>query len=232
MIYELSEDVMQDKVNQIHLCQFQKKQITAITGAGISVRSGLPLGTDSMNGLPLSVFFQSVVWESRREEGFQVYRTMLHRWRHATPNQAHRSLAEAGVRIITQNIDGLHRDAGSREVIELHGNLRELLCKYCLSTFSSLLALRHTLPQCPTCGRGLYPAVTLEGEPVRHIARAVEWVAGSSCIVVIGTQLEMDPVRQLFEVARSRGLVVVWITAKAEVWLPLLFADFLEPGSI
>ncbi|WP_436664411.1 SIR2 family NAD-dependent protein deacylase [Alicyclobacillus acidoterrestris] len=201
------------------------RNTVALTGAGISVASGLPLGNEAVNGIPLNALFLFDTWTQRPNQAYDAYRSILSRWRQASPNAAHRVLAAHQIRIITQNIDGLHRDAGSRDVIELHGNLRELVCLTCESVFSSDLALQHSIPSCPTCGKQLFPGFIMEGHPVRHIARAVEWVAAAEYLLVIGTQLAMDPVRRLREIARERGADVFWISDKAEHWLPVLFGE-------
>ncbi|WP_236017815.1 SIR2 family NAD-dependent protein deacylase [Alicyclobacillus suci] len=204
------------------------RNTVALTGAGISVASGLPLGNEAVNGIPLNALFLLDTWLQRPSHAYDAYRSILSRWRQASPNAAHRVLAAHQIRIITQNIDGLHRDAGSRDVIELHGNLRELVCLTCESVFSSDLALQQRIPSCPTCGKQLFPGFIMEGYPVRHIARAVEWVAAAEYLLVIGTQLAMDPVRRLREIARERGADVFWVSEKAEYWLPALFGEGIQ----
>ncbi|WAH44611.1 iron dicitrate transport regulator FecR [Alicyclobacillus fastidiosus] len=212
---EIDVQALADKLN--------RDNAVALTGAGISVASGLPLGNEVVQGIPLNEFFMLHTWEERPSQAFAAYRDILSGWRRATPNPAHQALADARIRIITQNIDGLHRDAGSQEVIELHGNLRELRCFQCDAVFASQLVWKDDVPSCPTCRAQLFPGFILEGDAVRHIARAVEWVAAAAYLVVIGTQLAMDPVRRLREIARERGADVIWVSAMAEEWVPTLF---------
>ncbi|MFB5191219.1 SIR2 family NAD-dependent protein deacylase [Alicyclobacillus fastidiosus] len=211
---EIDVDALANKLN--------RDNAIALTGAGISVASGLPLGNEVVQGIPLNEFFMFHTWKERPSQAFAAYREILLDWRRATPNRAHQALADARIRVITQNIDGLHRDAGSQDVIELHGNLRELRCLRCDAVFASQLVWKAAVPSCPTCGDQLFPGFILEGDAVRHIARAVEWVAAADYLVVVGTQLAMDPVRQLREIARERGADVIWISAMAEKWVPLL----------
>jgi len=139
------------------------------------------------------------------------------------------ALAQAEIPIITQNIDGLHRAAGSTRVIELHGNLRELRCDACGGIFQSESAWREQLPKCPTCGELLRPGFVLEGEEVRHIARALDWVTEARGLLVVGTELQMTPVRELYEVARRRNVPIAWVRDHAEDWVPYLLGQ--EGGS-
>ncbi|WP_243835149.1 SIR2 family NAD-dependent protein deacylase [Alicyclobacillus sacchari] len=201
------------------MARFHAKELVAITGAGISVESGLPVGTGTVLGVSLGDFFRRDIWLSDARAAFDAYRHMLSEWRSASPNAAHIALARAGVRIVTQNIDGLHRDAGSESVIELHGNLRELRCDACRSRFTAMLAFAEQIPLCPTCGGKLLPGIVFEGEQVRHIARATEWVADSRCVLVVGTEMNMDPVRRLREVGVRAGADIIWVLDDAEAWV-------------
>lgn len=222
MMYELGAEHATKDVHHL-LFQFDPAAIVAVTGAGISVASGLPLGTEQIGEINLQSFFRRELWGDKPSEAYQAYRTILSSWRKAIPNRAHQMLAVQQIRVITQNIDGLHRDAGSEGVIELHGNLRELRCPSCEAVYSSELVWEADIPNCPRCRSQLYPGITLEGEPVRHFARAVEWVASADAVVIVGTQLSMDPIRQLREIAQDNGALLIWISDCAEQWIPILF---------
>jgi len=191
--------------------------VAALTGAGISVASGIPLITDTVEDLDLRQFFQRETYESNREKFFHVYRTVLRKWRFATPNVAHQCLSRQGTWVITQNVDGLHRDIGTEHLIELHGNLRELCCESCKGIFSSQIVWRQVVPRCPTCQEYLRPGFTFEGEEVRHYSRAVDWVGRSEVLLVIGTALKMNPVCNLPKIAESNGAIVAYINAKADL---------------
>ena len=218
MVFYCNGNIL-DTVKRIDMSRFCRSQLVAITGAGISVESGLPVGTGSVMGVSLDDFFRRDIWLDDPHSAFDAYRHMLSTWRSASPNAAHLALARAGVRIVTQNVDGLHRDAGSQSVIELHGNLRELRCDACSSLFTAKLAFREAVPRCPTCAGRLFPGVVFEGEQVRHIARATEWVTAARCVLVVGTEMNMDPVRRLREVGVRAGADIIWVLDDAEAWV-------------
>ncbi|MGZ6505316.1 MAG: SIR2 family NAD-dependent protein deacylase [Tumebacillaceae bacterium] len=201
----------------------------AITGAGISVPSGLPTINREWRGVPLRDVFTAEMFHSDPARFYDCYREMLLDWRDAKPNPAHRALARAGVRIITQNFDGLHQEAGSREVLEVHGNLRELICLGCAELFPAHVAETNPLPKCPSCDTLLKPNIVLEGEEVRHIAIAMDWVGQADLLLVIGTKLEMAPVCDLPPMAQARGVPVIRCNKRAEEVLPDLFADEKSP---
>lgn len=198
--------------------------VVAVTGAGISYSSGLPLEADHVEGVPLREFFRPHLLRSDPQRFFDAYRAVLKRWRSATPNAAHVALAKRGIWVVTQNIDGLHRDAETDHLIELHGNLRELTCPSCNQYYGSDLAWQESVPHCPACGSGLRPGVSLEGSEVRHFSLAVDWVGRAQIVLIIGTTLEMDPVRQLPQIATSNGAKLMYINRAAELAVPKLLA--------
>lgn len=210
-------EVFRDIVRNAHF-------LVAITGAGISVASGLPLLRDTVHELPLREFFTKRLWSSDPIRYFDVYREIWQRFRLAAPNPAHRVLAGSRVAVITQNIDGLHRDAGTERLLELHGNLRELRCAFCGYIGSSERSLRDRLPRCPVCRHVLRPGITLEGEPIRHFARAVDWVGEAEVLLVVGTSLQMEPVCRLPDLMLRRGRHVIRVNRRAEYWLPWLLS--------
>src|SRR5579875_3358955 len=126
MMHEISESNWKQQVNDLRAHVQSARFLTAITGAGISIASGLPTIKGEVRGVGLEEFFRETLWSKKPDLYFSVYREILWHWRDALPNKAHLSLAQIGAWVITQNIDGLHRDAGNDHVIELHGNLREL----------------------------------------------------------------------------------------------------------
>jgi NAD-dependent deacetylase len=222
--YTLTIDNLDQYLDSLRSRFQQSRFAVAVTGAGISAASGVPLVGETMDGVPLRQFFTAELLRDDPAKYFDVYRTMLQGWRQARPNKGHYALARAGTWVITQNIDGLHRDAGSRHVIELHGNLRELLCRGCGHIYPSQLAWLESIPRCARCGLSLEPGIVLEGQRVRHFSRAVDWVGRAEVLMVIGTRLEMNPVRKLPEIALANGADVVWINSEAERILPQLLS--------
>ena len=116
--------------------------------------------------------------------------------------------------IVTQNIDGLHQRAGSREVVEVHGSIRSASCLECRERVP-LEEVRAALraapaPLCPRCGAVLKPDVVMFGEllPADAIDRAIELVRGAGLLLVVGSSLEVHPVAGLPDEAASAGVAV------------------------
>lgn len=201
------------------------KKPVAITGAGISVPSGLPTINSSWRGVPLREVFTLTMFTDDPARFYQCFRELLLDWREAKPNPAHLALVKGGVRVITQNIDGLHQEAGAQDVVEMHGNLRELICLHCEELYPSHVAESNPLPHCPSCQHLLKPNIVLVGEEVRHIATATDWVGECDLLLTIGTALEMAPVRELPKIATARGVPIIACNACAEEVLPQLFVS-------
>ncbi|MBP2684101.1 MAG: NAD-dependent deacetylase, partial [Deltaproteobacteria bacterium] len=156
-----------------------RRNAVALTGAGISVESGIPsfrgaqgmwAKYDPTEYATLHAFLQSPrkVWEMLSE--------MVSVCGGAMPNPAHRGLAaleemEVVRAVITQNVDGLHQAAGSRRVIEYHGNMEELICVYCWKRYPTRKRWTPgSVPLCD-CGEILKPNVVLFGEPIPWLAQ-------------------------------------------------------------
>lgn len=198
------------------------RRMVALTGAGISTESGLPdfrspgglwAGVDPLEVASLSAF-------RRRPQAFyDFYHRRLALLAEAQPNTAHRALVELerfGLRaVITQNVDGLHQAAGSRHVIELHGNLREAVCVECGSgaPIAEIPAAldRGALPTCVRCGGGLKPNVVLFEEllPEAAYREAEEECTQADVLLVAGSSLQVTPAAWLPEVAKGHGAAVV-----------------------
>ncbi len=192
-----------------------------LTGAGISTESGIP-DFRSPTGIwaevdPLEV---ASIQAFRRdpERVWSFYRTRIHSLLAAEPNTGHVALAELERRglvdaVVTQNIDTLHRRAGSREVVEMHGSICSATCPNCLWAEGIEGVLEqleeHRAPLCVHCGEILKPGVTLFGEllPVGAVERATDLARSAALMVVVGSTLEVWPVAGLPLAARSLAIV-------------------------
>jgi len=188
---------------------FESRQpCVVLTGAGISTESGIP-DFRSAGGIwqqydPAEVGHIDAL---RRDpvRVWSFYALRLDALASAEPNDGHRALAELEERgwiraIVTQNVDGLHQRAGSREVVEVHGSLREAECVHCGVRTPMAHALASLpLPPCPECGEILKPGVVMFGEllPGDAIARAQKLAAEARLLVVVGSALEVYPVADL-----------------------------------
>jgi NAD-dependent deacetylase len=195
--------------------------VVALTGAGISVPSGIPDFRSPGTGLwenvdPMEVAHISV-WrrDPARFWGFYGHRFAMLEGKQ--PNGAHRALAELEAAgrldaVITQNIDGLHEAAGSREVIEVHGSVATASCLACgaryplADTRARLEADVDGVPRCD-CGLPLKPDVVLFGELLDEAAmdRASALATGADLMVCIGSSLEVYPVAGLPELTLRAG---------------------------
>jgi NAD-dependent deacetylase len=188
------------------------RHAVVLTGAGASTESGLPdfrskeglwQGVDPMKLASLTALHHNPV------AFYSFYRHRLSKLQGARPSGVHIGLAllqHAGYikAIITQNIDGLHQAAGSPEVIEMHGNLRECVCLGCDARYpSDLLDVDVSsvadVPKCPACQGILKPGVILFEEPLPAgaIDRAFAHTRAADLFIVIGSSLEVGPVNQL-----------------------------------
>lgn len=198
------------------------RRIVALTGAGVSTESGLPdfrspgglwAGVDPLEVASLTAF------RRRPQVFYEFYRRRLSLLAGAKPNPAHQALVDLepfGLQaVITQNVDGLHQTAGSRRVIELHGNLREAVCIECgtvrpISVIAEALD-RGELPTCASCGGRLKPNVTLFEEllPEAAYREAQEACRQADALLVAGSSLQVTPAAWLPEVARSGGAAIL-----------------------
>lgn len=193
----------------------------ALTGAGISAPSGVPTFQSRWKGRPVRDFLGRDYFAHDPMGFFELYCAM-EAWCHAVPNAAHRALADHGLAVITQNIDGLHQQAGSRYVVELHGNLRLLLCARCGQRFAAeafCAMLRPLYEKGATeeiqnrlhceCGGRIDVDVVLYGDAVRGMDSAADLLSRCDLLVVIGTSLETYPAAMLPDVARKGGAKVL-----------------------
>ena len=179
------------------------------TGAGFSVPSGIPDFRSALTGLwnqfdPMAVASLSA-FRNRPASFFGWLEPLVSRILQAQPNAAHISLTKLESvgylkTIITQNIDGFHQKAGSKDVIELHGSLKELVCPTCCSRHLMIDYVeswleKHILPECPACQTLLKPDIVLYEEllPPNAWQRAEFACDNADLILVAGTSLEVMP---------------------------------------
>jgi NAD-dependent deacetylase len=219
----------------------------ALTGAGISAESGIPTFR-SKGGLWEK--FDPVVYASidmfRRDPSkyWSIRGEFIRNYDAYQPNPGHQALAELEVmgllrHVITQNIDGLHRKAGSRSVTELHGSLREISCLHCGKEYHAPDIPEGMPPFC-ACGGVLKPNTVLFGESLPPDALETAWREACSCkvMLVIGTSAVVQPAASLPHVAKDHGAAVVevnverafssadyFLEGKAGAALPMLVSE-------
>ena len=206
----------------------EARHICVLTGAGVSSESGVPTFRDAMEGL----------WENHdprqlaTPEGFADDPKLVWGWYamrrklalEVEPNPGHAALAELEslanrLTLVTQNVDGLHKRAGSSSVIEFHGNLFADRCFVEGTVVESAIepSEEGMPPACPSCGSFVRPGVVWFGEAIPEDALAGSFAAAKDCDVYlsIGTSSEIYPAAGLFDVARSVGAITVEINPNA-----------------
>jgi NAD-dependent deacetylase len=188
-----------------------RQPCVVLTGAGISTESGIP-DFRSPTGIWAEIDPFEVAslhaFRADPERVWRFYGTRIHSLLEAEPNAGHLALAElerSGLveAVVTQNIDSLHRRAGSREVVEVHGSIRSSVCLACGHTedLDDVLAQLESRPAplCQACGSILKPGVVLFGEllPEDAMRRATELARTAALMLVVGSSLEVWPVAGL-----------------------------------
>ena len=210
-----------DEIAKLQKMLDESKRVVFFGGAGVSTESGIP-DFRSTDGLyhqtyqyPPETILSHSFYERRPEEFFQFYRDKM-LYLDAQPNAAHKKLAEleqAGklTAVVTQNIDGLHQKAGSKNVFELHGSVLRNYCEQCHKFYTAEDILHSTgVPHC-TCGGRIKPDVVLYEEPLDQdvVEGAVEAISQADMMIVAGTSLVVYPAAGLLHYFRGSRLVLI-----------------------
>jgi NAD-dependent deacetylase len=215
------------------------RRAAALTGAGISVESGIPdfrstdglwAHFDPMEYATISAFKRdpAKVWVMLREMDEILVR--------ARPNPAHRALAELEQRghvlgVITQNVDNLHQAAGSKNVVEYHGNAHRFACLHCHNTWPREALDFGRLPLLCRCGGLIKPDVVFFGEaiPAEAGAEAEALALGCDLLLLIGTSGEVSPANFLPQMAKAQGALILESNLEHTSLTPWL-TDYFLPG--
>lgn len=207
-----------------------EQRLLFITGAGLSADSGLPTyrgtgglydaGRPTRHGVSIEEALSGWMLESEPEVTWEYLHEIERAARGAKPNRGHEVIAALeghfrSVWTLTQNIDGLHRQAGSRHIIDIHGDLRAILCTRC-DYRAEVADYAHLppLPRCPSCGAAARPDVVLFGEvlPTRKLATLYrELDAGFDVVLAVGTSAVFPYIAEPVLWARSAGIPTVEI---------------------
>jgi NAD-dependent deacetylase len=215
------------------------RDVLVITGAGMSQESGVPTFRDAQTGLwarydPMDLATPEA-FRRHPDRVFGWYAWRLRQVRAADPHVGHCALAAMErlfprLTVVTQNVDGLHRRAGSREVVELHGSLEAFRCADCGRSYDAddvmAVAPREPAelfpPRCPACGGPVRPGVVWFGEtlPMAAMERAWSLVRECDMLLVVGTSAVVYPAATLPEVAVARGIGVIEINPEPTPFTP------------
>lgn len=234
------------KTYEESLLEFQKivagsSNIVFFGGAGVSTESGIP-DFRSVDGLyhqeydyPPETILSHSFYRSRPDEFYRFYRSKM-LFLNAVPNAAHYKLAELEQQgkvkaVITQNIDGLHQAAGSRNVLELHGSVLRNYCENC-GAFYDVHSIKNGtgVPECEKCGGPVKPDVVLyeEGLNQKTLNDAVSFISRADVLIIGGTSLAVYPAAGLIDYFNGDKLVVINKTSTPRD----SFADLVINGPI
>ncbi len=207
------------------------RRVVVLTGAGASQESGLRTFRDLQTGL----WVQHKPEELASPEAFRRDPKLVWDWytwrreaiKEVRPNPGHYALVEFETRIpaftlVTQNVDGLHRMAGSRHVLELHGNIQRVRCSECGRFADDWAENSEDVPRCESCGGLLRPHVVWFGEslPRAELAEAVEAARSCELFFSIGTSGVVQPAASLAYAAHNRGAALVEVNPEATPLTP------------
>ena len=211
-----------DAIEQFLQWVKESDNIVFFGGAGVSTESGIP-DFRSVDGLynqqydyPPETILSHSFYRSKPEEFYRFYRNKM-LCLDAEPNITHIKLAElekAGKckGIVTQNIDGLHQKAGSKNVMELHGSVLRNYCEHC-NAFMSAEDILHSegVPRCKECGGPVKPDVVLyeEGLNQKTLQDAVYYISHADMLIIGGTSLAVYPAAGLIDYYRGNKLVLI-----------------------
>jgi NAD-dependent deacetylase len=196
------------------------RHVAVLTGAGVSAESGIPTFRDAQTGLWARFRAEDLATPEAFERDPKLVWDW-YAWRReivakAAPNAGHAALARlAGLvprlTLVTQNVDGLHQQAGNREVIELHGNIHRSKCTRENLVIDDWQDAQNSPPRCPRCGAFLRPDVVWFGEMLPAAALEQAEAAAHSCDVFlsVGTSAAVYPAAHLPLTARDAGATVI-----------------------
>lgn len=213
---------MDAKIAKLNEMVLQSDNIVFFGGAGVSTESGIP-DFRSTGGLysqtykyPPEMIVSHTFYEECPEEFFDFYKKRM-LFMNAQPNAAHKKLAQlekAGKlkAVITQNIDGLHQAAGSKNVLEFHGSVLRNYCESCGKSFPVKYVLEADgVPHCDACGGRVKPDVVLyeENLDMDVMEAAVNYISRADMLIIGGTSLVVYPAAGLLRYYQGHKLVLV-----------------------
>ena len=228
---------MEERIRKAAKIICQSKKTIALTGAGISVESGIP-DFRSAGGLwerfnPME-YGTIEAFQADPEKVWQLLEEVSHLLARARPNPAHIGLGrlqEMGLlhTIITQNVDFLHQEGGATRVIEYHGNAKTLSCLWCHQRYNEDQLGGQMPPKC-SCGKILKPDVVFFGEPIPRKALEESFELATSCtaLMLLGTSGEVAPANTIPETAKRVGATIIEVNVEPTVLTQYLTDVFLQ----
>ena len=215
------------------------RHTTVFTGAGISVESGIPpfRGENGLWSVYDPQFLDIFYFNHHPEKTWEMLTELFYKHFGSTrPNRAHVAIAELEKKsivkaVITQNIDNLHQEAGSRNVIEFHGTYRRLICMRCNQQSVYSEEYLHKLPpRCKKCDGILKPDFVFFSEPIPEDAsrRSFQETEIADVFLVIGTTGEIQPASTIPVLAHQNGAKIIEINIKESKFTDTIVDVFLH----
>ena len=221
----MENKINNEKINRVAELIKESKYAVVLTGAGVSTGSGIADFRTPGKGIwekvdPFKVA-SITAFEENPQRFYHFYRSRIEMLFRVSPNPAHKAIAQLEEMdyekcLITQNIDNLHQRAGSKKIIEIHGTLREAVCRKCGKMISSELLLKkieiseEKVPYCG-CGGVFKPNVVLFGEMLPNLDSAIYQSMRADLMLIVGSSLQVSPVNMLPQYCLDRGgkLIIV-----------------------
>ncbi len=210
---------MANEIAQAATLLKQNRRAIALTGAGISVDSGIP---DFRSAGGLWTKYEPMEYatiEAFRRDPVKVWKMLLEvdeLVRSAEPNPGHLALAALERMsilqgIVTQNIDGLHQRAGSEVVVEFHGGCHRLVCTTCDGTWDAADQTPGQMPRCDKCQTPLKPDIVFFGEAIdrQNLTDAFQLAGQCKAVLVVGTSATVSPASEVPMLAKRSGAVLI-----------------------
>ena len=212
---------MEEKIQKFKQIIDESNNIAFFGGAGVSTESGIP-DFRSKDGLynqqykyPPEQILSHTFFINNTEEFYRFYKAKMNSLQYK-PNITHIKLAELESKgklkaVITQNIDGLHELAGSKNVINLHGTIHENYCDKCNKFYSLDYMINHKDNLICECGGYIKPNVVLYEEPLdeENINKAIKYISEANTLIIGGTSLTVYPAAGLIRFFKGKNLIVI-----------------------
>ncbi len=213
---------LKEKIAAFQQMLDESHYIVFFGGAGVSTESGIP-DFRSVDGLyhqqydyPPETILSHTFYRRNPEEFYRFYKNKM-LFLDAKPNMAHKKLAQWEAEgklkaVITQNIDGLHQAAGSKNVLELHGSVLRNYCEDCGAFYDvDYIKKAEGVPHCEKCGGMIKPDVVLYEEGLNEdtVQKAIRAISNADLLIIGGTSLEVYPAAGLINYFRGKHLVLV-----------------------
>lgn len=216
----------------------ESRHLVVFTGAGVSVESGIPTfrGEDGLWNKYNPIFLETNYFLTHPKKSWSLIKEIFYDFfGQAKPNDAHHVLAEMEKKgyiksIITQNIDNLHQEAGSKNVLEFHGTSQTLTCVSCNSKYNSTNLLESIPPYCPKCNGLLKPDFVFFSEPIPQevLSESIKEASLADVFLLIGTTGEIMPASTIPYIAEKNRAKFIEINIEESKYTNSIVDIFLK----